>query len=605
MIPPEAVAGRDMTPMPPRLAEERHRLATVLVADAVAFGRRMGEDDRAAVAALRECRALMSAAVKARSGKVRGTPGDFFLALMPSGIEAIEAALDIQAGLGERNLRVQAQSRAEYRIAIDIGDVHYLGRDVVGNAVNIASRLQGIAPSGAVVVSGAVYDVIGSREGFACEYLGDHVLKHVKVPVRVYAVGRAAPLAKPAPGAASADLYRDLHFLDVLPVKPIIEIGTFRAVDHTEDERIFADGVSEELVAMLTGLSNSLIVREAGAPAPPIETSRPGAPRHYKLSGSVRRTADGLQIIVHLIAPGTGERIWAERFEYRGNEAFDAQAVIAREVVTKLQVSLTEGEQARLWQGGTTNMRAWELFQRGHDLERRFTRHGHREARQCYAKALERDPNYVSALTGSAFIHLDEMRLGWTDDEEQSFAEAQALHDRAVAVAPNDPQCHAVRAYIELHRRNDRAAVAAMEESVRLAPRSGELAGYLGYVYDAVGRYGDAIGAYRRAMSLSSHYPAWIATNLGFALCVVGRLQEARKALLGVTASHPQYARAYLALAVAYSRLGLLEDAKQAAGELRRLDPLFAIADWARDRPYADPAVTEALAADMRRVGLG
>jgi Flp pilus assembly protein TadD len=143
-----------------------------------------------------------------------------------------------------------------------------------------------------------------------------------------------------------------------------------------------------------------------------------------------------------------------------------------------------------------------------------------------------------------------------------------------------------------------------MERAVRLAPRNGQIAACLGYVYETFARYDDAIEAYRRAILLNFHFPAWIAVNLGFAQCVMGRLNEARQTLLGVVQNQPRYARAYLVLAVVYRRLGLMSDATRAAGEVRRLDPLFSIEAWAQDRPYADKTIVEAFMADLQAVGL-
>src|SRR5262249_18933735 len=99
-------------PMP----EAKRRLATVLAADFVAFSRRMGENEESTVAALTECRALLSALIKKFDGETVGMPGDFLLALMPSGAHAIECAIEIQAKLAERNLEVDEARRTEYRI---------------------------------------------------------------------------------------------------------------------------------------------------------------------------------------------------------------------------------------------------------------------------------------------------------------------------------------------------------------------------------------------------------------------------------------------------------------------------------------------------------
>lgn len=584
--------------MPSSPQQGMRRLATVLVADAVGFSRRMGENEQAAMAALLECRGLLIKSVEAHQGRTIGTPGDFLLALMPSGSEAVECAIDIQEKLAKRNQGLDEQHRAEYRIGIGIGDIYESGGDVLGDAVNIAARLQTIAAPGGIVVSGAVRDIVGSGEAFAFEYLGDQNLKNLVMPVRAYGVVSVGEAADPSRQKSVLLFVR-------APVKPIVEIEAFRAKGGAEDEKLFAAAFTEELITILASLSNSLVVRRvAGAESPAAANATKDAPRLYRLGGSVRHAGDKVQIVANLAVQGSGEAIWADRFDYKLGESFDAQQLIAREVVTAIQVKLTEGDQAQFWRKRTTNLRAWELFQRGHDLERRFTRQDHQGARAAYQSALEHDPRYVSAIVAYAFCHLDEIRLGWTSDIERAFAEAEGFYKMAADIEPEDPECHALLAYLELHRRNDEHAVVAMEKAIRLAPRSGELAAYLGYIYDTVGRYDDAIEAYSRAMHLSAHYPAWIATNLGFTLCVAGRLTEAQRTLLGVVKNQPDYVRAYLGLAVVYRRLGLMADAQQAAGEIRRLDALFSIEAWAQDRPYADATVMEAFTVDLRSVGL-
>jgi class 3 adenylate cyclase/TolB-like protein/Tfp pilus assembly protein PilF len=592
--------------MSPAAADIRRHLATVLAADAVGFTQRMRENAPAAVSALLDCRAVLTEATEAFNGTIVGTPGDFFLALMPSGLQAVEAAVEIQRRLAARNDAVDEIMRVQYRIGIGIGDIYEHGSDVLGDAVNVASRLQAIAEPGGILTSAAVREAVGQQPRVTFSDLGDRSLKNIADPLRVYAVSEWRPSARLAAAGLKAIAANDAIETapaDRLPIKPVVEIEPFRAIGGSAEDRMFAEGLSDELLAMLAGLGTSLVVRQM-PPGEPVMLLSTGLVRRYRVGGSVRRSPANARIIAHLSEASSGNAIWADRFDYQLDQSFDAHEVIAREVVTALQVNLTEGEQAQLWSGGTHKIRAWEMFQRGHDLERRFSRHGHREARRCYADALRHDPQYVSAVVALAFCHLDEIRLGWTEDDVASFLEAQALYRRASALNPLHPECLALEAYLELHQRHDDAAVTAMEKAARLSPRSSELAAYLGNIYDTVGRYEEAIIAYRRAMWLSQHFPPWIAGNLALTLCVTGRAEEARKLLLGVVAHHPDYARAHLCLAIAYARLRLTEEARQAAAELLRLDPLFTTGDWARNRPYADPAVMAALIADMQTVGL-
>jgi adenylate cyclase len=580
--------------MPPVVAVQRH-LATVLAADAVGFSRRMRENARAAVSSLLECRAIITEVVEAFHGSTVGTPGDFFLALMPSGLEAVEAAIEIQRRLAARNRAVEESMQSQYRIGIGIGDIYENGSDVLGDAVNVASRLQMIAEPDGIVASAAVREAAGTHAQLKFDDLGELELKGITGAIHAYAV--AGPQDQRAKvgedGGAAAER---------LPIKPVVEIEIFRSLDDSQEGRMFAEGLVDEMLAMLDSLSSSLVVRQIQpSQTQPIFT---GMVRRYRLGGSVRRSNEGVRIISRLTDTTNGEALWADRFDYKIDQSFDIHEIIARKVVTALQVKLTEGEQAHLWSGGTTNVRAWELFQRGHDFERRYTRDDHKEARRCYAEALRHDSEYLSAVVALAFCHLDEIRLGWARDDERSFSDARTLYERALAINADDAQCHALRAYIELHQRNDEAAVSAMEAAVKLAPRSSELVAYLGTIYDTVGRYEEAIVAYRRGMWLSQHFPPWIATNLGLTLCVTRRADEARKLLSGVIAHHPNYSRAYLCLALAYARLERIEEARRTAAELVRLDPLFTIAEWARNRPYTDRKVMDGLMADMRLIGL-
>ena len=586
----------------PGFVDARRRLATVLVADAVGYTARMETNARAALTALFECRNLIAEAVEGAGGTVVDTPGDFFLSLMPTVPVAVACAVAIQRELGERNRNCEEDYRAVYRIGIGLGDLYQHGDDVLGEAINIAARLQALAQPGGIVLSGPARDVVGEQTDLAFDYLGERPLKNLTARVRAYAVasrspdgGPARPIGEPRAGPG-----------DAMPIRPIVEVEDFKAATGSEFETLFAAGLVEEIIGILAILSGSLTVRQVGSATRPVQLAAGHAetPRIYRLSGTVRRGGDATRILARLTASATGEAVWADRFSYGLEESFDAQELIAHEVVTAIQGTLTEGQQIAIWRKSTSSLRAWELFQRGHDLEQRFTRESHKEARRCYQSAVTIDPNYASAIIALAFCHLDEIRLGWSPDAASSFEAAGALYERAIAVEPEDPGCHALLAFLELHQARDEAAAAAMHRAVALAPGSGELFGYLGYLCETLGRWEEALAAYRRAMRLSTHFPAWIASNFGFAMCNVGQLHEARRAFLGVTANHPDYVRAYIGLVVTYRRLGMADEAGHAVTELLRRDPLFTVADWAAHRPYADAAIVEAFARDMREAGL-
>ena len=140
-----------------------------------------------------------------------------------------------------------------------------------------------------------------------------------------------------------------------------------------------------------------------------------------------------------------------------------------------LAIGVTEGEQAQLVRRGTKSGKAWDLFQRAHDIERQFTREGHEKAKELYEEALKLDPDYLSALVALAFCHLDEVRLGWSKNEEGSLQQANALCDRATRTAIRNADVSALKAFLYFFQRRWDDARAQMQGAVQLAPQSPEI----------------------------------------------------------------------------------------------------------------------------------
>lgn len=568
----------------------RRRLAAVLALDAVGYTQRMEVDEDRVYRALLECRGIMRSSIEAHGGKVAGTPGDFLLALFESGAGAIEAALALQAAIAARNQRLDAADRLDFRAGIALGDVIEDFGEAYGTAVNQAARLQAIAAPGRVVVSEPIRQLLKEQKALTFRNLGEQWLKNLREPMRVFLVHDSAEiLALPIPVPDLED--------EPAPRKPSLGIEPFKSLSPGESAQLFAAGVTDDLLTTLSRLTGSVAVSE-------MRSAAASGPDHYRLEGVVRLFADRLRVTARLIRSEDATTIWADRLEYRMDQTIDLSETIAREVITALQITLTEGEQARLWSRRTTSGRAWELFLKGHDLERRYRRESHQEARTWYERSLTEDPNYVVAIVALAFCHLDEIRLGWSAAPEASLAEAAQLAERAGALDPDYPDLLALSAFISFEQNNYTAAVELGLKAVALEPRSAELNAYLGALYDTLGRYEEAVEAYRRAMTLSPYHSAWIASNLGLTYCMMGRLAASERVFRQVVKHHPDYVRAYIGLAVVESRLGREEEARRSAAMVKRLDPLFRAEEWARAQLYTDPAVVDAFVADLKRAGV-
>jgi tetratricopeptide (TPR) repeat protein len=283
---------------------------------------------------------------------------------------------------------------------------------------------------------------------------------------------------------------------------------------------------------------------------------------------------------------------------------FALQEHIAKEVITALQETLTEGEQARLWASTTSNGQAWIYFQRGHHRERLFTREGTSEAKRLYERALKLDGNYLAAIVALGFCHMDELRLGWAAAPQETFREVNELYDRAVSLNPNYPDVHGLAAFIALYNKEFDLAIGRMQEAIRLAPNSAEMVAYMGMLYVYLARWEDAILHYERAMSLSPHYSVWIASNLAWAHRRAGRLNEALVIFEEVLAHVPDFFRALIGVTSVYGRLGRIDEARAAATKVLRADPLFSVENWSRGQPAADQRVLEDLKIDLHNAGL-
>ena len=575
-------------PVPPQ--PRRRRLAAVLALDAVGYSQRMERDEERVYRALLDCRSIMRSSIEKHGGRVAGTPGDFLLALFESGADAVSAALDLQNAIATRNQGLDPEDSLVFRAGIGLGDVIEEYGDAYGSAVNLAARLQTIAAPGHVVVSEAIRSLLREQTSLAFRDLGEQQIKHLREPMRVFLVhdaGAVVPLQLTGPELEEEPATR----------KPYVAIEPFKSLTPGETAQLFAAGLTDDLLITLSRLTGSIAVHESGL-------GTPVGPDHYRLEGVVRLLADRLRVTARLIRCEDSTNVWAERLEFRMDETVDLTETIAREVITTLQITLTEGEQARLWSRRTTSGRAWELFLKGHDLERRYRRENHPEARAWYERSLAEDPSYVVALVALAFCHIDEVRLGWSADPQASLAEAERLADRAGALDPNYPDLLALRAFIKFERDDYSGAVELASKAVALEPRSAELNAYLGALYDTLGRYEDAADAYRRAMALSPYHSAWIASNLGLTYCMMGRLAASERMFRQVVKHHPDYFRAYIGLVVVEKRLGRNEEARRAAALLRRLDPLFRADDWGRAQLYTDPAVVDAFVADLKAAGI-
>lgn len=563
------------------------RLVTILAADAVSFSKRLASDEGRTLAALASGRKLMERAAQDRGGRLISSPGDFLLCEFVSTTDALDAALSFLGTLSGSTDGVSMR----YRIGIELGEVVDANGDVLGSAVNVAARLQQHAKPNQILVSRNVYEIVRQRRGLAFRSLGPTRLKNLPT-TSVYAVRRA-----PTHVGGAVETAEDPTGGAVIPgaerEPPAIVVQPFQSLDAREATRTLSLSLAEQLLACLGTLRSATVYDRI----PPRERGV------YVLGGTVE-TDRGLNVTVRLTELATGRSIWSDHFNSTSGSSTDIQTRIIREALEGLQISLTEGEQARLWHRSTTALVAWESFQKAKELERRHHRESHLQARELYRRALEADPGYAAAIVALAFCHIDEARLGWSVDEAASVAAARTLEQQAARLTTEYPDLHALRAFIHLLDGDHAGAIAEGQRAVGLAPRSAEMAGYLGTLNRAVGDHAQALGWYARALELSPVNPAWVISNMGNVHLFEGRIDAAHACYRDVLSREPDYLGAHVGMALVSLRRGARADAARHAATISRIDPMFQTARWARRFSFGRGEDVAPLVEDLRSLGL-
>jgi adenylate cyclase len=442
------------------------RLTAILAADVVGYSRLMGANETGTLAALKALQAdFIGQKIAQHQGRIVKLTGDGMLVEFPSVVNAVACAAEVQGGMRDRNARVPQDRRIEFRIGVNLGDVIIEGEDIFGDGVNVAARLEEIAPVGGIAVSQSVRDHVGKRLHLIFEDMGERRLKNIERPIRVYSVSLDALPAEQTSGAASAHLQE----------KPSIAVLPFINMSGDPEQEYFSDGITEDIITDLSKVSGLFVVARntvftyKGKSAEVQEVAkRLGV--NFILEGSVRKAGSRVRVTGQLIDGKTGGHMWADRYDRDLTDIFAIQDEITHAIVEQLKVKLLPQEKKNIAQTPTDNVEAYTYYLRGRQFTERRSKAYYQLARQMFAKAAELDPLYARAYAGMAdcesflflHYHVDNVAI---DDILATSAKALAL-DSDLAEA------HASRGLaLSLEKRYDEAT-AEFEQAIALDAHS-------------------------------------------------------------------------------------------------------------------------------------
>jgi adenylate cyclase len=609
------------------------KLAAILSADVEGYSRLMGDDEVATVRAITDYREVIASAVAGHGGRVVDAPGDNVLAEFASVVDAVQCAVDIQRALQSRNAELPPSRQMRFRIGINLGDVIVEGERLYGDGVNIAARLESLAEGGGICLSGTAYDQIEGKLPFTCEFAGEHAVKNIARPVRVYRL-RLDPSALSAPlprrgarrvrgiaataaillllGAGGWASWRWLTPVESaglpLPDKPSVAVLPFTNLSQDPAQEYFSDGVTEDLITGLSKVSGLFVIARnsvftyKGKPVKIREVGRDLGVR-YVLEGGVQRSGNRVRITAQLVDAGTGYHLWAERYDREVTDIFALQDEVTQQIVRAMAVRLTDAERVRMGRAPTGVLEAYDLVLRGHEERSRTTREGNAEARRLFVKAIDLDPGYAAAYLGLSWTYLQNWQLLWTADRE-SLERARELAEKASALNDNLAGACSLLGQVYLWMKEYDRAIAQAERGIALAPNDADGYETKAEILGWSGKGEESLAMIRHAMRLNPHYRFFYLWTLGHGYYLTERRQEALDAFAKLLQANPNFVPAYAYRAVLFSELGRIKEAREAWGKASELSPGVSMASLRERIPYKRPADLDRLLSAAHRAGM-
>ena len=616
----------------------KRKLTAILSADVEGYSRLMGEDEDATITTLTSYRELMTTLIQKHRGRVVDSPGDNLLAEFGSVVDAVRCAVEIQEELRVRNAELPENKRMHFRIGINLGDVVQEEERIYGDGINIAARVEGLAEGGGICISGTVYDSIKNKLSLTYESLGEHTVKNITEPVRVYRM-RVGPEAavKPRPKhwhkpalaalvvlvvAAGAWAIWNFYFRPPpiepasvekmafpLPDKPSIAVLPFTNMSGDPKEDYFSDGITEEIITALAKVPYLFVIARnstfsyKGKPVKIRQVAEELGVR-YVLEGSVRRAGDRVRVTAQLIDAIKGHHLWAERYDRDLKDIFALQDEITLNILSALAVKLTKGEQATIRRKDTDNLEAYLKVLQAGWYSHRMTKEGHFRARQLAEEAMALDPEYTSPYIILALQHIRDVFFGWSKSRKKSLERSLELAQKAIALDDSFPRCYVLLSTIYMFKKQYERAIAEAERAVALDPNGASAYSMLGTVLHMVGRQQEAIMPLEKAIRINPMAPSIYFRRLGTAYRDIGRYEEAIVQLKRAVNLSPDSLYPHIGLASTYSLAGCEEEARAEVSEVLRIQPKFSLDSFAKRVAFKNKADIDRLVGVLRKAGL-
>jgi len=622
----------------------KRKLTAILSADVKGYSRLMGEDEEATVRTITAHRKVITSVIEKYRGRVVDSPGDNILAEFVSVVDAVQSAVEIQEVIRAKNAELPDERRMEFRIGINLGDVIQEGERIYGDGVNIAARVEGLAEAGGICISGSAYEQIENKLALGYDYIGEHTVKNIVKPIRVYKVPtgpetlqKVIDEKRPAPGWQRAALAVVIALVVVaggiaiwksyrpsappmeaasvekmvfpLPDKPSIAVLPFSNLSEDPKQDYFSDGLTEEIISALGSVPKLFVIARnstftyKGKPVKVQQVAEELGVR-YVLEGSVKKAGDKVRITAQLIDALNGHHLWAKRYDRNLSDIFAVQDEITKEIISAMQVKLTEGEQIRAAARGTNNLEAYLKYLQAAELIGRINPESNALGKQLAEEAIALDPEYAWAYHILGRSHMIDVWVGTSESPKESIGKAIELVQKAIALDDTDVRAHSLLAFLYSMTRQHDKAIAQAEKALALNPNAAWAQFIVGKALFFAGRAEESIPQYKKAIRLNPIPPSSYPWSLGLSYAYTGQYEEAIAWCEKAVRQEPDDLLARMMMTVVYSLSGRDEQARAQAAEVLRIQPRFTIKNFEKKLTYKRKEDSEKFLGALRKAGL-
>jgi len=577
----------------------KRKLAAILSADVKGYSILLANDEAFTIRTLKEYRGIISNCIEQHNGRVVDSPGDNLLSEFSSVVDAVQCAVEIQKQLKKNNERLAENKRMEFRIGVNIGDVVQDGDRIYGNGVNVAARIEGIADPGGICISRNAYNHVKEKLELGFEYLGEHEVKNIKEPIRVYKVLLGSDLS------ATTLVKNSLE----LPDKPSIAVLPFDNMSGDPSQEYFSDGLTEQIISGLCKVSHLFVIARNSSFAYKgksisVKQIAKELGVKYILEGSVQKAGDRVRITVQLIDATTDYHIWSESYDRDLSDIFALQDEITLKLMDAIQIKLTFGEQARLWAGMTTKIQSYDMFMRAVECFSRYTEKDNKQARQFCKEAINIDRTFAFAYTILGYTHIQDLAFGWSKSPLKSFEEAEKNAEKAISLNDSLDLAHGLMGFIYLYKRQHNEAIKSGERAIELNPNGADAHANMAAILCFSEKSGEAISLLKRAFRLNPIPQPYYYSLLGHAYRINGQYEKAIKsAEKGIRLSSDQ-PTPYLTLILSYNSLNRTEEIRKTVDEFLTVHPTFSLEYFGKTLPYKNHEIAEETIKVLRKAGL-